>query len=132
MKFIQTIPNKEKSKSIMLMVKNTLSMINSLNKNKFTSHIVKEYYNVIREMISVILLLDGYKIYGDGAYLALIDYLGDNYDIRQNELSLIKDLRNIRNKINYDGFFVKIDYLKIRENYIKQLISKLQRIIKNK
>ena len=39
------------------------------------SNITKEYYDLIRELISVVLLLDGYKTYGEGAHKKLIEYL---------------------------------------------------------
>jgi hypothetical protein len=40
---------------------------------KFTSHVVKEYYEVIRELITVILLLDGYKTHEEGAHKKLVE-----------------------------------------------------------
>ncbi len=68
---IKITPNKEKASSIQKMVEATLEMISTLNIDKFPSNITKEYYEVIRELISIVLLLDGYKTYGEGAHKKL-------------------------------------------------------------
>lgn len=72
---IKVTPDKEKAKSILKMVETTIEMITVIDSTKFSSNITKEYYDVIRELISVVLLLDGYKTYGEGAHKKLIEYL---------------------------------------------------------
>src|SRR3989338_2554133 len=105
--------NKEKAKSILKMVDTTIDMIGVIDITKFSSNVTKEYYDVIRELISVVLLLDGYKTYGEGAHKKLVEYLQSNYkEFNQYQISLIGDLRITRNKIAYDGFFVDKDYIK--------------------
>jgi len=101
-------PNKEKAKSILKMVETTIEMINNLSTDKFPSNITKEYYEVIRELLSIVLLLDGYKTYGEGAHKKLIEYVEKNYkEFSKYEISLIDNLRNTRNKIAYDGFLLR-------------------------
>ncbi|MCZ7392084.1 MAG: hypothetical protein ABOK23_10575 [Candidatus Methanoperedens sp.] len=130
---IKTAPDREKAKSILKMVETTLEMIDTIDPKKFTSHVVKEYYEVIRELITVILLLDGYKTQGEGAHKKLIEYMKKNYaEFRGHEISLIDDLRVIRNKIAYNGFFVTDDYLDRRRQEILTLIDKLRIIIYKK
>jgi len=130
---IKVTPNKEKAKSILKMVETTLEMIKNIDIDNFPSNLTKEYYEVIRELLSVVLLLDGYKTYGEGAHKKLIDYLKANYkEFTQYEISLIDNLRNTRNKIAYDGFFVETDYIKRKEEDISAIIKKLKEIIKKK
>jgi hypothetical protein len=88
------------------MVETTLEMIDTIDSKKFTSHVVKEYYDVIRELITVILLLDGYKTHGEGAHKKLIEYIEKNYaEFKVHDITLIDDLRIIRNKISYNMTF---------------------------
>ncbi len=130
---ITVTPNKEKAKSILKMVETTIEMINNLDADKFPSNITKEYYEVIRELLSIVLLLDGYKTYGEGAHKKLIEYVEENYDeFSKYEISLIDNLRKIRNKIAYDGFFVEKDYIERKKKNIKVIIRKLKEIIKKK
>jgi len=130
---IKTVPDREKAKSTLKMVETTLEMIDTIDSRKFSSHVVKEYYEVIRELITVILLLDGYKTQGEGAHKKLIEYIGKNYaEFKVNDIMLIDDLRIIRNKISYNGFFVTDDYLERKRKDILMLIDNLRVIIYKK
>lgn len=130
---IKITPDSEKVKSILKMVETTLEMIQSLDIDKFTSNVTKEYYEVIRELIGVILLLDGYKTHGEGAHKKLVEYLEKNYEeFNQEEISLIDNLRITRNKIAYDGFFVEKSYIERRLNDIKEIVIKLNNIIEKR
>jgi len=130
---VRVTPNKEKARSILRMVETTLEMIKQIDKRKFPSNIAKEYYEVIREMISIILLLDGFKAYGEGAHKKQIDYLELRYTVfSKSEIILIDDLRIVRNKIAYDGFFVKESYIDRKLPDLLNLIGKLRDIIDKK
>ncbi len=130
---IRVTPNKEKAHSIHKMVETTLEMIEQIDKSKFPSNVAKEYYEVIRELISIILLLDGYKAVGEGAHKKQIEYVEANYrEFSKAEILLIDELRITRNKIAYDGFFVKESYLDRKLIDIHEIIEKLKEIIKRK
>ena len=130
---IKITPNKEKAKSILKMVDTTIDMIGVIDITKFSSNVTKEYYDVIRELISVVLLLDGYKTYGEGAHKKFIEYLQSNYkEFNEYELLLMDDLRITRNKVTYDGFFVERGYIERKIKDIQKIISKLKDIIKKK
>ena len=130
---IRITPNKEKALSILKMVEKTTKMIEKIDLNEFPSNVTKEYYEVIREMITIVLLLDGYKTIGEGAHKRQIEYLEDNYrQFEKSEITLIDDFRKIRNKVAYDGFFVKEDYIKRKLAAITSIIEKLRKIINKK
>lgn len=130
---IKTTPDKEKARSILIMINTTLEMIETINISKFSSNVTKEYYNVLRELLSIICLLDGYKTYGERAHKNLIKYIQSNYsEFSEFELYLIDDLRIKRNKIEYDGFFVEPNYIKRKEKDIQKIIHKAKEIINNK
>jgi hypothetical protein len=126
-------PDKEKAKSILNMVGTTLNMIRSIDVGKFPSNVTKEYYDVIRELMTALLLLDGFRTKGEGAHKNLIDYLEKNYkEFKEYEISLLDELRKTRNRIAYDGFFVPGDYLDRKKRDIISIISKLKRLINRK
>jgi len=100
---IKIFADKEKAKSMLNMIDTTIEMINCLDINRFTSNMTKEYYDVLRELLSTILLLDGFKIYGEEAHKKLIEYIQENYkEFNESEIYLLNDLRIKRNKIAYD------------------------------
>jgi hypothetical protein len=130
---IKTIPDREKAKSILKMVETTLEMISAIDTKKYPSNVLKEYYEVIRELVTVILLLDGYKTQGEGAHKKLIEYLEKNYpEFKRHEISLLDDLRLTRNRIAYNGFFVTDEYLERKMKEILAIIEKLRVIIYKK
>ncbi|KKU99680.1 MAG: hypothetical protein UY34_C0040G0006 [Parcubacteria group bacterium GW2011_GWA2_48_9] len=86
---IRVTPDKLKAKSMLKMVEITLNMIKEIDITRYSSNITKEYYEVIRELMAIILLLDGYKTYGEGAHKKLIEYIEANYkQFADYELSL--------------------------------------------
>ena len=124
---IRITPNREKASSIFKMAETTAEMISHIDKKKFPSNIIKEYYEVIRELISIILLLDGYKAFGEGAHKRQIEYLEANYkSFSKSEIAFLDELRTIRNKIAYDGFFVKEEYASRKLAGILKIIDKLK------
>jgi hypothetical protein len=126
-------PDKEKAKSIMKMVETTLEMIETIDTDRFPSNIIKEYYDTTRELMTTVLLLDGFKTHGEGAHKRLIDYLDENYgQFTEHEISLLDELRNTRNRISYNGFFITEDYLRRKRSDILNIISKLENIINKK
>jgi len=130
---IKITPNKEKAKSILNMVRTTLEMVDRVDKSKFSSNITKEYYEIIRELVTIVLLLDGYKTIGEGAHKRMIEYLEANYkQFSKSEIYFIDDLRIVRNKIAYDGFFVKKDFIDTKLKSIQGIIEKLKKIIDRK
>ncbi len=130
---IRTPPDREKAKSILKMVETTLEMIATVDSRKYPSNVLKEYYEVIRELITVILLLDGFKTQGEGAHKKLIEYIGKNYgEFKGHEISLMDDLRIVRNRIAYNGFFVTDEYLERKNKEILAIIEKLKVIIYKK
>lgn len=64
--------------------------------------------------------------------MRLIEYIGSTGLLKQDELSLVGDLRVIRNRISYDGFFVESDYLERNLGKIETIVSTLKEKIKKK
>ncbi|MBI2547560.1 MAG: hypothetical protein HYW23_03890 [Candidatus Aenigmarchaeota archaeon] len=130
---IKIRPDKYRAKSVLKMSETTLEMIRSIDSKKFPSIIIKEYYEVIRSLITAILIADGFKTEGEGAHKKLIEYLNSNYkEFSQYEISTIDNLRIMRNKIAYEGFFVNESYLKRKKELISTIIEKLEKILKEK
>ncbi len=130
---IKTTPNREKAESILKMVNTTLEMIKSLDSKKFPSHVTKEYYDVIRELLSILLLLEGYKTVGEGAHKELIEYFtNQKLGLSEADTTLIDKLRIIRNRIAYDGFFVNFDYLERNQKTFLNIINKLKTMVGSK
>ncbi len=75
--------------------------------------------------MTALLLKNGLK---SDNHECLISYLKKNYPSYEYETNIIFGLKNIRNRINYDGFFVDKQYLiknKLEFEHIIELLIKL-------
>ncbi|MBN1385685.1 hypothetical protein JW968_01780 [Candidatus Woesearchaeota archaeon] len=129
MGIISITPDKERCRSIMRMAETSLNMINEIDHLKYPSNVIKEYYEIIRELLSVIMLLEGKKAVGEEAHKRLIEHIRSMNIFPENEIQMIDDLRILRNRIAYEGFFIRPDYLERNHPMIKQIINRQNEII---
>lgn len=130
---IKITVDKEKVESILRMTEINLERIKETNKEKYTSNILKDYYDVLREFMAIILLLDGFKTIGEGAHKTLIDYIEVKYkELNQKDIIFLNELRILRNKITYDGYFIEKEYLDRRWKDLEEINNKLKNIINKK
>ncbi|MFP3871674.1 MAG: hypothetical protein ACLFVL_02195 [Candidatus Aenigmatarchaeota archaeon] len=85
--------------------------------------IVEAYWEIIKQLITASLTLDGYKSYSQEC---LVSYLEEFYEFSHEELELIDELREVRNDIDYRGRYLQMDYLNRKEDKIQSIISKLE------
>jgi hypothetical protein len=84
---------------------------------------LEEYYEIIKELLTAFMYKQGFKTL---SHKALIEFAAENIKILSTaELSLIDELRIKRNNIAYYGEKVTLEFLKSRENSVKEIINKL-------
>ena len=121
--------DKERARDLLVIAKDGLKVIDILPR-KMSYKIIVEYYEIIKELITAILLSDEYKTL---SHKDLIDSLKERQkELSENEISLIDSLRILRNRITYEGFQTNKDYLTRNEPSYKSIITKLKSIIKTK
>lgn len=127
---IKITPDKERVKSIFGMVSLIEKRIEQSNKEEFTALLIGDYYEIIKELATTILNLDGYKTL---SHKTLFDFLKDQHkSFTLSEVELMDELRKIRNKVVYEGFFIRPDYLKRNKAIIKTIILKLKMLVEEK
>lgn len=116
----------EKIKSILKMAELELDIISKIEVNANTaSKLAKDYYEIIKELLTALLLSYGLK---SSNHECLVSFLKTKYPQYEFESGIIHELKNIRNRISYDGYFVGEDYIaknKIEFNHIIDLLKKL-------
>ena len=130
MNLIKITPDKEKARNILKMISLIEERIKKQEREKMAALIIADYYEIIKELITAILLIDGYKTL---SHKDLIDYLKEKYkEFGAYEISVFNDLRILRNRIAYEGFFVEPSYLNRNESLFKTMIKKLKKLIEKK
>lgn len=120
-------PDINKIKSILIMVSVRLGF---LQKQKPTereaSLLVEDYYEIIKELLIALLLKNGLK---SDNHECLIAFFKENYPDYEYETNVIHELKNIRNRIDYDGIFVEKAYLDRNKLEFEHIIKLLQKLI---
>lgn len=127
---IKTIKDVAKAKSLMQMLKQREEALGMLDAERFTSVIVEGYYEVIKEAMTALMALDSYKTM---SHEALVAYLKHFYkEFSEYEISIIDELRKTRNRVNYNGFHVKMDYLDRNKRMFLGIINKLKAVLEER
>lgn len=101
-----------------------------LNKQKPTgqefSILTEDYYEIIKELLVALLLKNGFK---SDNHECLIAFLKEKYSKYDYEISIIHELKNIRNRIAYDGIFVEKEYFNKNRLEFEHIIRILKKLI---
>ena len=121
--------DKEMARSILKMVATRRDALKLFEgKAEFTSISVEDYYEVIKELITGLMAVEGYKTL---SHEALVAYLSHNHkEFSQAEIVLIDELRKLRNEIVYRGFFVEPAFVDRNKAKINVITEKLLRLVK--
>ena len=120
-------PDTDKINSILKVAGVRLRAIQQITKDaETTSIIVEGYYEIIKELLVALLLKNGLK---SDNHECLISFLKAKYPNYDYESLIIHELKNIRNRINYDGIFVNPSYLNNNEHEFSHIIELLKQLI---
>jgi len=123
-------PDKERAKALIESANLTLQKLNEINISKYPEDALKDYYDSIHRLIEALNYLEGIKIKGEGAHLELIEYFSKIHNLEESNRQFLQELKDYRNKINYEGFKINLEYLETNLDRIKALISKIKKLIK--
>ena len=119
----------EKIKSILKMTNLELGIISKIEINADTSSkLVKDYYEVIKELLIALLLSYGLK---SSNHECLVSFLKMEFPMHEYEAKTIHELKNMRNRVSYDGYFVDQDYVNKNKPEFEHIISLLNELIKD-
>ena len=123
---IKTTLDKEKVKSILNLSNEREKFVYSIDHKKFSTNAAENYYEIIKELASALLLLNGLKSIGEYAHKDLIDYLINYKEFSEQEIIFINDLRIKRNNSSYEGKKIDPIYLINNKKKILDIIEKLK------
>jgi hypothetical protein len=121
--------DKERAKDLLKMARERLELLKLIPRDK-AYKIVEEYYEIIKELLTAIMYLDGYKTL---SHMKLIEYFSSKYrQLNTKEIRLVDTLRKFRISIVYYGKRISQDFLLNNEDTIKKIIKVLLRVTERK
>jgi hypothetical protein len=124
-------PDKEKVKSIIGLITEREKFVSSMDYKEFSTIVAENYYEIIKELSTALLLSDGLKAMGENAHKETIDALS-RYGFSEHELSIMNDLRIKRNKSSYEGKPINSSYIENKREMLLKIIEKLKGKLKVK
>ncbi len=119
----------EKIKAILKMVRFESDIVSDIKiKDNTASKLAKDYYEIIKELLVALLLSYGLK---SSNHECLVSFFKMKYPKYEYEAKLIHELKNVRNRISYDGYFVGKDYITKNRAEFKHIIGLLRDLIKS-
>ena len=118
----------DKIKSILKMTKLELDIITKIPVSENSaSKLAKDYYEIIKELMTALLLSYGLK---SENHECLISFMKQKYPQYEYEINIVYTLKNIRNRVSYDGFFVEKHYLESNKLEFEHIIDLFNSLIK--
>ncbi len=116
--------NPDMAKSLFTLAKRRMESINRRKDDEFPQLLLEDYYEVIKELLTALLALRGYKSY---SHECLISFLEKHYEglLPYSEIHLINELRMLRSDILYRGRDIAEDYLVRNIESIDMIIERL-------
>lgn len=128
----RTARDKEKASVLISMSRTTLERLKQTDKEKYPSNTLTDYYEIIRKLMEALNILDGIKVKGEGAHIEIINLVCKDYNFPESDREFLQQLRDYRNRIAYEGFYVNADYIKLNSKRIEKMIATLIRISEKK
>jgi hypothetical protein len=122
---VRTQKDVQKANALLNMANITLKRLNESDKEKYPSNTLTDYYDIIHRHFEAVACKEGIKMRGEGAHLELIDYVCKKYKFGESTRMLLQELRDLRNRISYEGFIVNKNYIKNNGARIEAVINKL-------
>lgn len=123
--------NRETAKALLKLCNARLEVAKNIDKKKFPALLAEAYYEVIKELMTALLSLEGFKSY---SHVCLISFMKKFYssEFSNDEMEIIDKLRKIRNNLDYRGIFTGADFMERNEGKVTVIIRKLKEIVANK
>ncbi len=125
-------PDKERVRNILKMIELRQKLWGSLTAlldDEFFSLVVEGYYEIIKELLTAYVNLNGLE---SSNHECLIRYFQKENPNLVTEGEKIDELRKVRNKIDYRGFFVQKDFFERNDLEYQHIIKLLKKLVKEK
>lgn len=116
--------NPEQAEALLKLAKRRLESIKKRRKDEFSQLLIESYYEAIKEIISALLVIHGYKSYSHECLITFIEEFYPNI-LDDFEIHFLDSMRKLRSDIQYRGRDVADDYLKRNSLVIEKIIEKL-------
>lgn len=124
--------DKERARNMLRMIDIRQEFWDSVSDNldeKYYSLLAEGYYEIIKELLTAYLNLDGIE---SSNHECLIRYFQKQNTGLNIEAEKMDELRQVRNRIDYRGFFVRKEFFERNKLEYRYIIKLLKKLVKEK
>lgn len=125
---LHVTPDSQRAHSLVESAEQTLQRLKTTDTARYPSDTLKDYYDVIHRHLDAIAALEGTKFKGDGAHAELIEYVCKTRALNEMTRLFLQELREFRNRIQYEGFAVTQEYIARNAVRIETILRTLRTI----
>lgn len=120
--------NPEQAKALLQLAKRRLKSIEKRRNDEFPQLLIESYYVTIKELVSALLSIHGYKNY---SHECLISFMDEFYPTVFNDFQIrfVDSLRKLRSDITYRGREIADDYLIRNNDILNKIIKTLFKLV---
>ena len=120
--------NPEQAKAFLKLAIRRLESVEKRRNNEFSQLLIESYYEVIKELISALNSIHGYKSYSHECLISFMDEFYPNV-LDDFQIHFLDSMRKLRSDIQYRGRDVADDYLKRNSSLIEKIIKNLLNLL---
>lgn len=126
---IRITPDLKKAAALSKMANARKNILPKLKSTNYPTIIAETYYEIIKELLSAILLCRGKKAVGENQHKDIIEEARKDKTLLEKEIQTITELRIKRNNSYYQGQQIEKIFLSNHEKELNNIISKLNKSI---
>ncbi len=120
-------PDKQKAAALLKMADITFNRLKESDMLKYPTNTLTDYYDILHKLMEALTYQEGMKFSGEGAHAKLIDHVCRKYKLSEGTRKFLQQIRDFRNRISYEGFIIKQDFIKRNSERIEKIIAKLKK-----
>jgi uncharacterized protein (UPF0332 family) len=121
--------NPGQAKALFKLAERRIKSINKRKKYEYPQFLIEDYYETIKELISALLAIHGFKSYSHECLVSFIEAYYPNY-LDNYQLHFLDSMRKLRSDIQYRGRDIADDYLERNISTIEEIIKILIDLLK--
>ncbi|MBS3109886.1 hypothetical protein J4227_05140 [Candidatus Woesearchaeota archaeon] len=116
--------DRQKALALKKMAEITLERLEETDTERYPANTLTDYYDVLHKLMEAVALLHGVKTRGEGAHQELIDHLAKREKLGEATRLLLRQMRDYRNRISYEGFNISKNYIILNDAKINEVIRR--------
>jgi len=118
----------QKANALRTMAEISLQRLNQTQIKEYPSNSLVDYYDIIHKLLDSFFLKNGWKFSGDSAHYELIQ-ASKEVGLNDQEIQLVQQMREYRNRIQYEGFHIQREYIQSIQKDVEKIISRLMTLL---